>query len=95
MERLEGTAESSDSIRRQVWVRDAMGLRPLSPLPLHSEIQISTLRLIPFKEEDLRGPAVGVLPSFNAFAISAAFHLAYNSFCSSYVRKELDRTHVP
>lgn len=31
-----------------------------------------------------RGPGVGVRPSFSAFAMSAAFHLAYCCFCSSY-----------
>ena len=50
------------------------------PLAL-AELPISCI-LIRRDESSSRGPEVGVLPSRRAFAPSAAFHLAYCSFCS-------------
>jgi hypothetical protein len=50
----------------------------LPPLPLlNGQLKHSA------HDPDLRGPGIGVRPSFKALAISAAFHLAYCCFCSN------------
>lgn len=40
------------------------------------------------------GPAVGFLPSFKAFLISAAFHAAYFCFCSSCKRNSQNHKNI-